>query len=1247
MLRKGTTNYYTSIDFSPSGERLASVGGDPDYQLSIWDWRQERLLLKAKAFSQEVFKCAFSPYGDFALITSGTGHIRFWKIAHTFTGLKLQSEIGKFGQLELSDVSSFAELANGLVLCGTEYGTLLLWDGNLVKAHIWLVGKQPLHAGMIEQVIIKDNFVVTAGSDGFIKWFDLGTIANTEPDETLTLEIKQVYGFQIKSAEDGTPAYIVSILQGPDHWIIADGKGKLWTFNTETREHKEILHFHSGRIMDMAICKDANAAVSLGADGATKLWNFAKSAEVYTRQFAGEGLCTDWMPKTARNQGRVLAAGFAGGVVRILLLSGQNFQLLTAFKALDADVVKVGYSPDGTAFFAAGSDGSMFFFELTDKDIQSYEPICLTELKQKVNDARWHKDSKRVLVACESGKVMEVLRPDKSKIDTKASYLVTLPTRGWTIKMMELQMKKNQQKDESEEEKRRRKIRMYTSKDAEELKEEEEKEWEPAPILTCMYQSEDPNTFMVTADREFRGFVYECKFDSPRPVKGINYGYRNVQCTSVNLSPTEDILCLGLSNGRYQLRPTRCLDRYVEVNGHDSYTGKLRRVVVNGKKTFVLSTGEDGLIFAYRLNGTAMGKLCDYLEGRPAEETKQEEVAAILAAPFEKDDEGTEKLDLDKSVSLSREVNQDINGKTALSLQRAKLQLEEDTKQKQAESKKQKMKVEVDKLRQEYERILKGNFSRDRATIDREFDDVINVDQEYFDTLKGEINAQIQEVCKELEYDEEKHKVAVEKLRTKYLDPLEYGVITLKGIKTGAFVRTFRLSKLAEFIEKNIREQEELARQENLKKEKLDTTEESFDASAKGGASPMGATHSMLKSKAATFHLEPMKEKEIKKTTAELNQEKRRRDRMQKREEKETIKKMQPTDDDDPAYKAKMDAIKSNKGDKKLKSDENYDVPEEQRRDAKKQRYEMILLQRGLHNIQKDLNDQILGLRDRKVAIVEKATQVNRRLAEINKSLGTQEDLFQPKIDESAEYPEKYYNVKDEDLIAYLQKQDKAKAESTEQRPMSEDSEQKQEDYYDLYMVARPKDPQQEIHVETEEEKLPPERKDYVREKSPQEVEQESIHRIELVYEKECLQKELAEEIADFDLKLETVQHMKLKLESDKKYGEMKLIMSYESLCMLKGLVDRDTELTDRLSRCKQEKVGITKQFNDIAGKMKEKDMLINNLKEEKDQIMARFDELIPLNHPQRELLHEFFMRKIKRKAKAPEEEKAYERIAN
>ena len=51
-------------------------------------------MLHTKAFGQDVFQVEFSADREGRLCTSGTGHIRFWKMAQTFTGLKLQGDIG-------------------------------------------------------------------------------------------------------------------------------------------------------------------------------------------------------------------------------------------------------------------------------------------------------------------------------------------------------------------------------------------------------------------------------------------------------------------------------------------------------------------------------------------------------------------------------------------------------------------------------------------------------------------------------------------------------------------------------------------------------------------------------------------------------------------------------------------------------------------------------------------------------------------------------------------------------------------------------------------------------------------------------------------------------------------------------------------------------------------------------------------------------------------------------------------------
>ena len=52
------------MQFNVDGSYLATIGGAPDHMLTIWDWKIGSVILRAKAFSQEVFKVRFSPYNQ-------------------------------------------------------------------------------------------------------------------------------------------------------------------------------------------------------------------------------------------------------------------------------------------------------------------------------------------------------------------------------------------------------------------------------------------------------------------------------------------------------------------------------------------------------------------------------------------------------------------------------------------------------------------------------------------------------------------------------------------------------------------------------------------------------------------------------------------------------------------------------------------------------------------------------------------------------------------------------------------------------------------------------------------------------------------------------------------------------------------------------------------------------------------------------------------------------------------------------
>ena len=134
-------------------------------------------------------------------------------MAQTFTGLKLQGEGAKYGQLEISDVYGFAELPDGKVLSGTEQGTMILWEGVLVKAHLVLhkQDKTPLHEGTIEIVRLIGNQFLSAGTDGFLKWWDLKTIDDAECDEILEVAIAPIKEKQIVDPADGKPANLITM----------------------------------------------------------------------------------------------------------------------------------------------------------------------------------------------------------------------------------------------------------------------------------------------------------------------------------------------------------------------------------------------------------------------------------------------------------------------------------------------------------------------------------------------------------------------------------------------------------------------------------------------------------------------------------------------------------------------------------------------------------------------------------------------------------------------------------------------------------------------------------------------------------------------------------------------------------------------------------------------------------------------------------------------------------------------------
>jgi len=132
------------------------------------------------------------------------------------------------------------------------------------------------------------------------------------------------------------------------------------------------------------------------------------------------------------------------------------------------------------------------------------------------------------------------------------------------------------------------------------------------------------------------------------------------------------------------------------------------------------------------------------------------------------------------------------------SIQQAKLRTEEDRRLELAEEKKEAVKVKIQNLRKQF-RILQER-NEDTEEVIRVSEDDFNIDPEYFELLLEKNDAKIEETKKEVNWNIEYHTVRLNKLKNKFYDVLDFEKFTVKAMKTTAYVTTFRVPKMSDFL---------------------------------------------------------------------------------------------------------------------------------------------------------------------------------------------------------------------------------------------------------------------------------------------------------------------------------------------------------------------------------------------------------------------------------------------------------------
>ena len=86
------------------------------------------------------------------------------------------------------------------------------------------------------------DFFISAGQDGYIKWWKQDLVDSAEAEEGLDFAMQPVKELQIVAGPEGKdPAYIIEMVSGPKgSWYVQDRNGYMHVLDEATGEHRTL-----------------------------------------------------------------------------------------------------------------------------------------------------------------------------------------------------------------------------------------------------------------------------------------------------------------------------------------------------------------------------------------------------------------------------------------------------------------------------------------------------------------------------------------------------------------------------------------------------------------------------------------------------------------------------------------------------------------------------------------------------------------------------------------------------------------------------------------------------------------------------------------------------------------------------------------------------------------------------------------------------------------------------------------------
>ncbi|XP_013116263.2 cilia- and flagella-associated protein 44 [Stomoxys calcitrans] len=813
---------FTCGSYNSSGELFASQAGYPDFMLTIWRWEKTEVVLRSKAFQNDVLHVHFSRFNPILLVSCGLSHIKFWKMANTFTGLKLQGDLGRFGKTDFSDIYAVCMLADETVISGCEWGNMLLWEAGLIKFEICRKGRRACHSKPIVRITMENGEVTTVSMDGYVRiWFWETVDLADPPDDDRFVEIEPIFEFYVGDCEIRMMQKIKLFDPNDFGHYVLDGGGGVWYCDLNTKDipndSYKLYSCHGGRVIAAQTSPISTHLMTLGQDGRILVYDYEREKLILEKLYTAVGTDLLWFGPKVSDSCMELVASFEDGVIRQIFLDlsqplQPNIHLIRPIKAHTAAVTRITINPSNSLLITGSADRSIFLYSLTEKKdaFVFLQPMGFIQFNAIPNCFYWKDEEPLLLIGCQSGEIYEYQLPmEVSEEQTTLSYNLTdkkvmKVTKFISVKSLirrelrreEIKRRKEKKKQQKLEDIERLKasnpglqIDMESAlADSEPEEEEEPLHIPPTPNPVLWLRQTINNTIWVSMGGYDAGYIYELAMETENPVHStIIKDADDIEIHS--FLDFEEYLVFGMGNGGIRIQrknPSDFTDlrNYGLLCMHNPLNGTIPSLILSHDGSFIISIGFDGNVFVYNWFG-------------PIIEIEKRTLPVI-----------TPKIT----------PTEDIFDAAHPSLEQEKIYAEIKRQEMAAAAHDRKVLEDISALQLKFNDLLEQNMNVEEDLRIGHRD--LLMDERITKQIQDELQSELDDVREDLAYDLEVAQVGKKKLYDYFIKKLDHIPIKISnvGCSTHDVLYSFRLERLDDNFEAIKADIEERLRLEALKR---------------------------------------------------------------------------------------------------------------------------------------------------------------------------------------------------------------------------------------------------------------------------------------------------------------------------------------------------------------------------------------------------------------------------------------------